>query len=126
MCKNQRLEALATSTSRKIALPEAFGVEFGLRILFAGLVHGRIGQTEHDAADHTQDQRRTRGPYPAEVFLHTHIQTMVQPALNDPVLAFELEQTQGLQLGQTQTADQIDYFARPVAVTFDARLQSGH
>lgn len=91
----------------------------------AGLIHGRIGQAQHDAADHAQDQRRTRRPYPAEVFLHTHIQAVVQSALNHPVLPFELEQAQRLQLLQTQAADEIDHFAAPLALTFDAALQPG-
>ena len=107
-------------------MTKALGVEFGFRILFAGLIHSRVGQAQHDAADHTQDQRRVRGSNPAEVFLHTHIQAVVQPAFNDPVLTFELEQTQGLQLLRGQTADQIDYFSAPVALAFDARLQPGH
>lgn len=107
-------------------MTKTFGVKFGFRIPFAGFIHGRIGQAQHDAAGHAQDQRRRRRPYPAEVFLHTHVQAVVQSTFNGPVFSFELEQTQGLQLLQGQTADQIDYFARPLAVAFDARLQPGH
>lgn len=126
MRKNQRVETLATATRRDIALPETFGVEFGFGMLLAGLIRCGIGQAEHDSPEDTQDQGGIRGSHPAEVFLHTNIQAVVQPAFHDPVLAFELEQAQGLQLLQAQAADQIDHFARPPAVAFDARLQPGH
>jgi hypothetical protein len=124
--KNQRLEALATATSREEALPKAFGIGFGFGIFLASFVHGGIGQAEHHPSDHPQDQRRTGRPHPAEVFLHTHVEAVVQSALNDPVLAFELEQAQSLQLLQGLTADEIDDFTRPLAVALDAGLQPGN
>jgi len=96
--QNQRVQPLATTPSREIALAEAFGVEFGFGIVLAGLIHSGIGQTQHDPPDHAQNQCRIRGPYPAEVLLEAHVPTVVQPAFNDPVWAFELEQTQSLQL----------------------------
>lgn len=126
MRKNQRVEALATAASREEALPEAFGVGFGFGVLPARLVHGGIGQTEHHPPDHPQDQRRTGRPHAAEVFLHAHVQAVVQSALNDPVLAFELEQAQSLQLLQGLTADEINHFPAPFALAFDAGLQPGH
>ena len=123
--KNQRLETLAPTTSREEALPKAFGIGFGFGIFLASFVHGGIGQAEHHPPDHPQDQRRTGRAHPAEVFLHTHVQAVVQPALNDPVLAFELEQAQRLQLLAGLTADEIDDLLRPFAVAFDAGLQLG-
>ena len=123
--KNQRLEALATAPSREEALPKAFGVGFGFGIFLASFVHGGIGQAEHHPPDHPQDQRRIGRPHPAEVFLHTHVEAVVQSALNDPILAFELEQAQSLQLLQGLTANEIDDFPRPFAVALDAGLQPG-
>ena len=125
MRKNQRLQALATPTCREIALPKAFGVGFGFGIALAGLIHGGIGQTQHDPPDQAQDQRGVGGPDAAEVLWQAHVQAVVQAAFNDPVLAFELEQAPRLQLFQAQTADQIDDFPRPVAVALDAGLQPG-
>ena len=125
MRKNQRLEPLATPASREIALAEAFGVELGFGIFLAGLIHGGIGQAEHDAPDHAQDQCGIGGPYSAEVLLEAHVQTVVQAAFNDPVSAFELEDAQRLQLFEAQAADQMDDFPRPLAVAFDAGLQPG-
>ena len=125
MRKNQRLEALATAPRREVALPEALGVTFGFGLLLARLVHGRIGQAEHDTPEGAQNQGRIRGPHPAEVFLHANVQTVMQPAFDDPVLALELEQPQGLPLLQAEAADQIHHFAGPVAVAFDPRLQPG-
>ena len=124
--KNQRLESFPPPPRREEALPKAFGVEFGFGIFLARAIHGRIGQTEHHAPDHPQDPRRTRRPDPTEIFLHTHVQAVVQPALDDPVLAFELQQAQRLQLGLRPAADEVDDFTRPVAAAFDARLQPGH
>ncbi len=123
--KNQRVQTLATAASREIALAEAFSVEFGFGILFAGLIHGRVGQTQDDPPDHAQNQRGVRGPHPAQVLLQAHVQAVVQAAFNHPVLALELEQAPRLQLCQTQAADQIDHFARPGAVALDAGLQPG-
>ena len=125
MRKNQRVESLATTTRREIALAGAFGVEFGFGIFAAGLIHGGIGQTEHDAPDHAQDPCGRRGPYSAEVLLQAHVQTVVEAAFNDPVLTFELEQAQSLQLFEAQAADEIDDFPRPFAVALDAGLQAG-
>jgi hypothetical protein len=126
LCKNQRVEALTTAASREVSLPEALGVEFGFGMVLAGLIHGGIGQAEHDPPDDAQDQGGVRGAHPAEVFLHANVQTVVQPAFDDPVLAFESEQAPSLQLLQAQAADQMDHFATPLAVAFDARLQPGH
>ena len=123
--KNQRLEALAPAPRREEALPKALGVEFGFGIVLARFVHGGIGQAEHHPPDHPQDQRRIGRPHPAEVFLHTHVEAVVQSALNDPILALELEQAQSLQLLQGLTADEIDDFPRPLAVALDAGLQPG-
>lgn len=124
--KNQRVQALATTPSREIALPEAFGVEFGFGVALAGSIHGGIGQTQHDPPDHAQDQCRMGGPDAAEVLLQAHVQAVVQPAFNDPILAFELEQAPGLQLFQAEAANEIDDFPRPVAMAFDAGLQPRH
>jgi len=55
-----------------------------------------------------------------------HVQAVVQPAFNDPVLAFELEQAQGLQLLQGLAANKIDDFTRPLAVALDSGLQPGN
>jgi len=123
--KDQRLEALATATSREEALPKAFCVGFGFGIFHASSVHGGIGQAEQHPPDDPQDQRRTGRAHPAEVFLHTHVEAVVQSALNDPVLAFELEQAKSLQLLQGLTADEIDDFTRPFAVALDTGLQPG-
>jgi len=94
-------------------------------MLLAHSIHGGIGQTEDHPPDHAQDQRRAGRPHPAEVFLHTHVQAVVQPALNDPVLAFELEQAQSLELLAGLTADEIDDLPRPFAAALDAGLQAG-
>ena len=91
MRKNQCIEALATTAGCEVALPEAFGVELGFGMLLAGFIDGRIGQAQHDAPDDAQDESGIGGAHAAEVFLHTHVQAVVQSALNDPVLAFELE-----------------------------------
>ena len=123
--KNQRLEARATAPSRKEALPKALGVEFGFGMFLARFVHGGIGQAEPHPPEHPQDQRRIGRPHPAEVFLHTHVEAVVQSALNDPILALELEQAQSLQLLQGLTANEIDDFPRPFAVALDAGLQPG-
>jgi hypothetical protein len=90
--KNQRVEALATTASREVALAEALGVELGFEMLLAGPIHGGIGQAQHDPSDDPQDQCGIGSSHPAKVFLHANVQAVVQPALNDPVLAFELEQ----------------------------------
>jgi len=119
------VETLATTARREEVLAKAFGVGFGFGILLANSIHGGIGQTEHHPPYHPQDQRRAGRPHPAKVFLHTHVQAVVQPALNDPVLAFELEQAQRLQLLAGLTADEIDDLLRPFAVAFDAGLQLG-
>lgn len=120
--KNQRVQTVAPTARREIALAKSLGVEFGFRISFASLVHRRVGQTEHDPPDRAQDPRGVGRPYPAQVFLQAHVQAVVQAAFNHPVPAFELEQAPRLQLFQAQAADQMDHLARPLAVALDPGL----
>ena len=66
----------------------------------ARLIHGGIGQTEHDPPEQAQHPRRIGCPNAAGILVHRHIQAVMQPAFNDPVVAFELQQAQSRQLLQ--------------------------
>lgn len=120
------MKALATSPSRGEALAEALGVLLGLWILLAGSIHGRVGQAHDQAPSHAQDANGVGAANPAQVLLQREVQAVVQPALDDPVVAFEPEHPQGLQPMEGATADEINRLAFPFAVAPDPGLQAGH
>lgn len=119
------MEAFAATTGGEEALPETFGVAFRFGIVLARFVHDGIRQAEHDPSEHSQHQSRIRRPYPAQVLLQGNVQAVVQSAFNDPVVAFEVEHSQSLQLLQRQTAQEKHYFSGPLAPAFDASFQPG-
>jgi hypothetical protein len=119
------VETFASTAGAQELLPEGFGIGLGFWIGFAGPVYGGIGEAEHDAPDHAQDQRRIGGAHPAVVLLHADIQAVVQTAFNDPVSPFEAKHSLGLQLLQREAAEQEDDFARPLSLAFDSGFQAG-
>jgi len=92
------VEPFTSAAGRAEALLELLGIEFGFGIGLARSIHGSIGEAEQNPPNHAQYQSRVRSSYTAQVFSHSHIQTMVQPTFNNPVAAFEPEQTLRLQL----------------------------
>lgn len=48
-------------------------------------------QTDRQAPEHAQNQRGVAMAHPTAVFIQTHIQRLVQPALNHPIEPLVLE-----------------------------------
>lgn len=103
---------------------EAASVALGLGILLARLIDRRVGQAHHHAPDGSQDPRGGRVSYPALVLPQRDIQTLVEPALNDPVTALEPKHPLGLQLVEGQAAQKINHLAAPLALALDPCLQA--
>lgn len=118
------MEAFAPTAGGEVVLPEGFCIALGFGVGIAGLVYCGIGQAEHDAPNHAQDQRRIGRAHPAVVFVHRDIQTMVQAAFNDPVGSFELQHSLGLQLLQGEAGEQEHHFPSPLTVAFDSGFQA--
>ena len=74
-------------------------------------------QTNGDASKHRQDQRGIAVVHPALVLGHRDIQGVMQAALNDPIAAFELQDSPRVQFLQRQAADQVNDFGGFLAVT---------
>jgi len=120
---DERVETFAPPASREEVLTKALGVTFGFGMGFAGAIDGGIGQAQDHASDHPQHPGRIGRAHAAQILLHGDVQTVMQSALNHPITPFELEHPLGLQLIQSQTAQQIDHFARALAPALDPGLQ---
>ena len=101
------------------------GVAFGFGVFLSRSIDGRIGQTDDDASNGSQNTGGSRMPNPAAILLERDIQTMVQPAFDHPIAAFEREHPLSLELFQGQAAEEIDDFPAPFAASLNTRLQSG-
>ena len=104
---------------------EAPGVAFGLGILAARLIDRGVGQAHDHPPDGAQHPRGGGVAHAALILPQGEIQTMVKPALNDPVTALEPEHPLRLQFCQGQTAQEINHRAAPLALALDPRLQAG-
>jgi len=51
------------------------------------------------------------------IFPHGNVQTMVQLAFDCPIAPFEFEHACGVQLIDSQTAQQINYFLTPFTIS---------
>lgn len=119
------MESLPPTACGAEAFLEAAGVALGLWILAARLIDRRVGQAHHHPPDGSQHPRGGGVSHPALVLVQRDIQTMVEPALNDPVAALEQEHPLGLQLFEGQTAQKINHLAAPLALALDPCLQAG-
>ena len=78
------------------ALLEGFEVGLGLGTLLPPVIHGGVGQADHDPAKGAQHARGVGMAHAALILVQGHIQTMVQPTLNHPVAALEPQQPRRL------------------------------
>ena len=122
--ENEGAEALATTSCGEKAFPKGFGIRLGLGSTLASAVHGSVGQTDDQAANHAEDSRRVRIAHPAPVFLEGDVQTVMESVLNDPVTTLERQHALGLQVSQATTADQEHLLGVPVPVPMCPPLQA--
>ena len=108
----------------KEALAIAFGVGFCFRMFVSQVVERGVGQAEQNPPDHPKHARGVWIANAAEVLLHRDVQAVVQPALDDPVAAFELQHAFGLELVRSEAAHEVNDLVAPFAFAPDAGLQA--
>ena len=83
------METLTTAAGGSELFLEGAGVGLGFGIVLARLIHGGVGQTHDYSSDRAKHPRRFGCAHTALVLMEGDVQTMVEPAFNDPVAALE-------------------------------------
>ena len=123
---NEGTEALATAACGEEPFAKGFCVRLGLGSTLASAIHGGVGQTDDQAADHAEDPRRVWIAHPAPIFPQGDVQTVMESVLDDPVTTLERQHALGLQFAQATTADQEHPLGVPFTVPMRPPFQARH
>ena len=121
---NQRVESFTATAGCAEGILKGAGVALGLGIFLSRSIDRRVGQADHHASNRPQNPCWSGSPDPALIFSQGDIQAMVQPAFDHPIGSLEREHPLGLELLQSQAADQVNGFPAPFAFALDPCLQS--
>ena len=86
---NERAEAFGSASSRSEAALESAGVAFGFGVFLSSSINRGIGQADHHAPNRTQQPGGLGRANSALILAQRDVQTMVESAFHDPVVALE-------------------------------------